>query len=70
MDRILSSAKFIGKIRIGNNEVNCLAYADDGVILAENERKFQENSIDLERSCIEFGLKKISIRMLDHLIVH
>ena len=57
MDRVLKSANFNSKIKIENIEVSCLAYADDVVILAESEEALQENLIDLEGSCLEYGLK-------------
>ncbi len=57
LDKIIKNTIFVGKAKIGNSDFSSLAYADDLVVLAENEQDLQQNLSQLEIICLEYGLK-------------
>lgn len=57
MDKIIKTAHLRGNINIGGNIISSLAYADDLVLMANSVIDLQRSISDLERGCIDFGMK-------------
>lgn len=57
MDKIIKSARFSGKVNIGDISVDCLAYADDLVLMADSVGDLQLSINELNRACNEFQMK-------------
>ena len=57
MDHMLKTINWQGEIKIGENKISSLAYADDLVVMADSIERLQNNISELDQRCKDYGMK-------------
>lgn len=57
MDHMLKSIDWLGEIKISENKISSLAYADDSVVMTDSIDSLQSNISEQDQRCNSYGMK-------------